>query len=67
MNPKVIGIIGVLLLVLAAALIILELTTNEKSVIQAIGGAGMLIILGALVLGTSRRKASGDPSDTPKR
>ena len=72
MKHKVIRIIGVLLLVLGAALIILQLTTTEKSVIGSIAGGAIPIIMGALVLGASlgssrRKKASGDPSDTPKR
>jgi hypothetical protein len=72
MKHKVIRIIGVLLLVLGAALIIFQLTTTEKSVIGSIAGGAMPIIMGALVLGASlassrRKKASGDPSDTPKR
>lgn len=70
MKHKVIIIIGVLLLVLGTALIILQLTTREKSVIGTIAAGATPIFMGALVLvlGLSRRKkASGDPSDTPKR
>ena len=73
MKHKVIRIIGVLLLVLGAALIILQLTTTEKSVVGSIAGGAMPIIMGALLLSLSlglssrRKKASGDPSDTPKR
>jgi len=72
MKHKVVRIIGVLLLVLGAALIILQLTTTEKSVVGSIAGGATPIIMGALVLGASfgssrRKKASGDPSDTPKR
>ena len=70
MKHKVIRIIGVLLLVLGAALIIFQLMTTEKSVIASIAGGAMPIIMGALVLGVSfgasRRKASGKSSDTPK-
>lgn len=69
---KVIRIFGVLSVVLGVALIILQLTTTEKSVVGSIAGGAMPIIMGALVLATSlawskRKKASGDPSDTPKR
>ena len=72
MKHKVIGIIGVLLVVLGAALIILQLMAREKSVIGSIAGGATPIIMGALVLGLSlglsrRKKAPGDPSDTPKR
>ena len=68
MKHKVLGIIGVLLLVLGAALIILQLMAGKKSVIGSIARGATPLIMGALVLGWSRRKkASGDPSDTPKR
>ena len=70
MKYKVIRIIGVLLLVLGAALIILQLMAREKgsSVIHSIARGSTPIIMGALALGWSKRKkASGDPSDTPKR
>lgn len=67
---KVIRIIGVLMVVLGVAVIILQLTTTEKSVVGSIAGGAMPIIMGALVLATSlaasRRKASGKSSDTPK-
>ena len=70
MKYKVIRIIGVLMLVLGAALIILQLMAREKSVIGSIAGGATPIIMGALLLGMShmleRKKASGDPSDTPK-
>ena len=70
MKHKVIRIIGVLLVVVGAAVIIHNLTTTEKSVIGSIAGGVMPIIMGALVLGVSlgasRRKASGKSSDTPK-
>ena len=68
MKHKVIRIIGVLLLVLGAAIIIHQLTTTEQRVIKSIARGSTPLIMGALVLGWSRRKkASGDPSDTPKR
>ena len=72
MKHKVLRIIGVLLLVLGAALIILQLMAREKSVIGSIAGGATPIMMGALVLGASlassrRKKGSGDPSDTPKR
>ena len=59
-----------LLLVLGAALIILQLMAKEKSVIGSIAAGATPITMGALLLGVSRRlerkKASGDSSDTPK-
>ena len=68
---KVIRIIGVVLLVLGAALIILQIMEGGKSVIQTIGAGGAPIGLGGVLLGMSlrmenKKKASGDPSDTPK-
>jgi hypothetical protein len=68
---KVIRIIGVVLLVLGAALIILQIMEGGKSVIQTIGAGGSQIGLGAVLFGLSLRlenkeKASGGPSDTPK-
>ena len=68
---KVIRIIGVVLLVLGAALIILQIMEGGKSVIQTIGAGGSWIGLGGGLFGMSLRlenkeKASGDPSDTPK-
>ena len=71
MKYKVIRIIGVVLLVLGAALIILQIMEGGKSVIQTIGAGGTPIGLGGILLGMSFRmenkmKASGDPSDTPK-
>ena len=71
MKHKVIGIIGVLLLVLGAALIILQLMAGEKSVFRSIAAGGAPICMGGVLLGLSlrlenKKKASGDPSDTPK-
>jgi hypothetical protein len=71
MKYKVIRIIGVVLLVLGAALIILQLMAREKSVFGSIAAGGVPICLGGVLLGLSLRlqnkeKASGDPSDTPK-
>jgi hypothetical protein len=70
MKHKVLGIIGVLLLVLGATLIILQLMAGEKSVIRSIAGGATPISMGSILLGVSRmlerKKASGDPSDTPK-
>ena len=68
---KVIRIIGVVMLVLGAALIILQIMEGGKSVIQTLGAGGSQIGLGGVLLGLSFRlenkmKASGDPSDTPK-
>ena len=59
------------LLVLGAALIILQIMEGGKSVIQTIGAGGTPICLGGVLLGMSlrlenKKKASGDPSDTPK-
>ena len=69
---KVIRIIGVVLLVLGAALIILQIMEGGKSVIHTIGAGGAPIAIGSVLFGLSLRlenkvKASGDPSDTPKR
>ena len=71
MKYKVIRIIGVVLLVLGAALIILQLMAGEKSVFRSIAAGGSFIGLGGGLLGLSlrlenKKKASGDPSDTPK-
>ena len=68
---KVIRIIGVVLLVLGAALIILKTLEGGKSVIQTLGAGGSWIGLGGALFGLSLRlenkeKASSDPSDTPK-
>ena len=68
---KVIRIIGVVLLVLGAALIILQIMEGGKTVIQTIGAGGAHIGLGSVLFGLSLRlenkeKASGDPSDTPQ-
>ena len=71
MKYKVIRIIGVVLLVLGAALNILQIMEGGKSVIQTIGAGGSQIGLGGVLFGLSLRlenkeKASGDPSGTPK-
>ena len=71
MKYKVIRIIGVVLLVLGAALIILHLMEGEKSVIKSIAAGGTPVGLGGALLGLSLRlenkqNASGGPSDTPK-
>ena len=68
---KRIRIIGVVLLVLGAAMIILALVEGKKSVIQSIGAGGGLIGVGGALFGMSLRlenkeKVSGDPSDKPK-
>ncbi len=52
---NVIRIIGVVLLVLGAAMIILALMEGEKSVIQSIGAGGGAIALGAALFGMSLR------------
>ena len=67
----VIRIIGVVLLLLAAAMIILALVEGKKSVIQSIGASGGAIAVGGALVGMSARlenkeKASGGLSDTPK-
>lgn len=68
---KVIRIIGVVLLVLSAAMITMALVEGEKSVIQSIGAAGGLIAVGGALCGMSLRlekkeKASGDSPDKLK-
>ena len=68
---KVIRIIGVVLLVLGAALIILQIMEEGESVIRSIAAGGTPILIGGILLGRSLRlenksKASGDPSDAPK-
>lgn len=68
---KVIRIIGVVLLVLSAAMITIAIMEGEKSVIQSIGAAGGLIAVGGALCGMSLRmenkeKASDDPSKKPK-
>jgi hypothetical protein len=68
---KVIRIIGVVLLVLSAAMITIAIMEGEKSVIQSIGAAGGLIAVGGALCGMSLRmenkeKASDDPSEKPK-
>ena len=65
MKHKVIGIIGVLLIVLGVALIILQLMAREKgsSVIHSIARGATPITMGTLLIGVSRmlerKKASG--------
>ncbi len=70
MKYKVIGIMGVLLLALGAALIILQLVAREKSVIGSIAAGSSPICTGAILLGVSRmlqrKKAAIDRSETPK-
>jgi hypothetical protein len=68
---KVIRIIGVVLLLLGAAVIVLTLVEGEKSVIQSIGAAGGTIAVGGTLFGMplrleNKEKAAGDPSDTPR-
>ncbi len=55
MKHKVLRIIGVLLLVLGAALIILQLMAREKSVFKSIAGGATPISMGSILLGASRR------------
>ncbi len=67
----VIRIIGVVLLVVGAALIILQIMEGGKSVIQTIGAGGPSIAVGGALFGLSLRlenkeKAAGDPSDRPE-
>ena len=70
MKHEVIRIIGMLLLVLGAALIVLQLTEGGKSVIKTLAKGATPISIGSILIGVSRglerKKASGDPSDTPK-
>ena len=68
---KVIRIIGVVLLLLGAAMIILALVEGEKSIIQSIAAGGGAIAVGGALFGMSLRlenkeKASGDPSEKLK-
>jgi membrane-bound ClpP family serine protease len=68
---KILRIISVVLLVVGAALIILQIMEGGKSVVQTIGAGGIWIGLGGVWFGVSLRlenkeKASGAPSDTPK-
>ncbi|MFO1053232.1 MAG: hypothetical protein U1F36_13550 [Planctomycetota bacterium] len=68
---KRIRIIGVVLLVLAAAIISIALAEGEKSVLQSIGAGGGLMAVGGALLGMSLRlenkeKACGDTTDEPK-
>ncbi len=58
---KVIRIIGVVMLVLGAALIILQIMEGGKSVIHAIGAGGTPICIGGVLLGLSlsRNDAEG--------
>jgi predicted phage tail protein len=70
MKYKVMEIVGVLLLVLGAALIILQFMAKEKSVIGSIASGASPIGIGAVLIGVSqmleRKKASIDRPDTPK-
>jgi len=71
MKHKVIGISGLLLVVLGAVLIILQLVAGDKPVIRSIAGGATPIWMGAILIAVSRhlerKKASRDPSNTPKR
>jgi hypothetical protein len=67
----VVRIIGVVLLVLSAAMITIALVEGEKSVIQSIGAAGGMIAVGGALCGMSLRmenkeKPSGDSMEKPK-
>lgn len=61
---------GVLLLVLGMAIIILQLTSEEKTVVGSIAAGGSPIAIGAMLIGVSqmlkRKNASIERSDTPK-
>lgn len=66
-----IRLVGVVLLLMGAAMIILALVEGKKSVIQSIGAAGGAIAVGGALLGMSLRlenkeKASDDLSDKLK-
>ena len=70
MRYKRIRIIGVVMLVLGAAMIIIAFVEGEKSVIQSIGASGGVIAVGGALVGMSARlenkeKASGGPSGKP--
>ncbi|MBL8808624.1 MAG: hypothetical protein JNM43_00490 [Planctomycetaceae bacterium] len=63
-------IIGVVMLLLGAAIIVLALVEGEKTVIQSIGGGGGTIAVGGALFGMSLRlekkeKASDEPSEKP--
>ena len=73
MKHKVIGIIGLLLLVLGVVLIILQLMEGGKSVVGTIAAGATPIWMGAIVIAVSRmverkerKQASREPSDAPK-
>ena len=61
---------GVLLLVLGVAIVILQLTSAEKSVVSSIAGGGSPIAMGAMLIGVSqmlkRKNATTELSDMPK-
>lgn len=71
MKYKVIRIIGVLLLVLGAALIVLQLSAREKSFIGSIAAGSTPITVGAVLVGISstlenKKKRLSDPADKTK-
>lgn len=71
MNYKVIRIIGVVMLVLGAAVILMGILEGEKSVLRSIAAGGTPILIGGILLGRALRmendsQASSDPSETPK-
>lgn len=70
MKYKVMGIIGLLLLVLGVALIILQLIEGEKTVVGSIAAGSSPIVTGSVLIGISRmlerKNASRAPSDSPK-
>lgn len=70
MKHKVVGIIGVLLLVLGVLLIILQFMAGGKSVVGSIAVGATPISMGTILIAVSRmlerKQASRDPSDTPK-
>jgi hypothetical protein len=53
MKHKVMQITGALLMVLGAALIILQLMAREKSVIGSIAGGATPISMGSILIGVS--------------
>ena len=70
MKHKIIRIVGVLLFVLGVVIITLVFLSREKPVIGSIAAGATPISMGSILLGVSRmlerKKASRDPSDTPK-
>ena len=70
MKHKILGIMGMLMLVLGVVLIILQLVASEKSLIGSIAAGASPITTGSILIGVShmlerKKKSSIDRSDTP--